>query len=218
MQRWCLQDWATELTVKRGYDVIIDFASGLPTNDHIHQVIPDGTIVIYSDYDPVVVEYAHQILADAPENIYYFQADVRQPETLLNRPDVQEILGGRRKVAFGFWGVSLFLKAEDVAHAMRTLYDWAAPGSCCAFNAQGAVEPPTDPAALQMMKIYERMGSPQHYRPLETYKELIQPWKIDEPGFISLLDWHGFDQSVMTEEDRRIFGPESGSYGAYLVK
>ena len=36
LQRWALQDIAVELSEKRGYDVIIDFASGLPTNDHIH--------------------------------------------------------------------------------------------------------------------------------------------------------------------------------------
>ena len=32
LQRWCLQDLAVELTEKRQYDVIVDFASGLPTN------------------------------------------------------------------------------------------------------------------------------------------------------------------------------------------
>jgi hypothetical protein len=55
LQRWCLQDLAVELTEKRGFDIIIDFASGLPTNDHIHYVAPKGTTVIYSDYDPIIV-------------------------------------------------------------------------------------------------------------------------------------------------------------------
>ena len=62
LQRWCLQDLAHELTVVRGYDTILDFASGLPTQDHLHFVVPKGTKVIYSDYDPVVVEYAREIL------------------------------------------------------------------------------------------------------------------------------------------------------------
>ena len=71
LQRWPLQDIAVELSEKRGFDVIIDFASGLPTNDHIHQKVKPGTIVIYSDYDPVVVEYARDILKDAA-NTYFF--------------------------------------------------------------------------------------------------------------------------------------------------
>src|SRR5512143_2542931 len=53
LQRWTLQDIAIELGEKRGYDVIIDFASGLPTMDHIHYKVPKGTTVIYSDSDPV---------------------------------------------------------------------------------------------------------------------------------------------------------------------
>ncbi len=42
LQRWCLQDIAHELTEVRGYDLIIDFASGLPTRDHLHTVVPTG--------------------------------------------------------------------------------------------------------------------------------------------------------------------------------
>src|SRR4029453_14753104 len=106
LQRWCLQDLALELTEKRGFDIVIDFASGLPTNDHIHHVVPRGTTVIYSDYDPVVVEYGREILSDTA-NTYYFQADARRPEELLNRPEVQGILDGRRDIALIHWGISL---------------------------------------------------------------------------------------------------------------
>jgi hypothetical protein len=134
LQRWALQDIAVELTQRRGFDVIIDFASGLPTNDHFHQIAPEGTTIIYSDYDPVVVEYAHDILGETP-NVYIFEADAANPEALLNRPEVQEILAGRRKVGFVLWGVSAFLTDETIAHTARFIYDWAAPGSCLAFNA-----------------------------------------------------------------------------------
>ncbi|MEZ4768095.1 MAG: SAM-dependent methyltransferase [Caldilineales bacterium] len=68
LQRWCLQDIAHELTAVevRGFDTIIDFASGLPTQDHLHYVVPQGTTVMYSDYDPVVVEYAKISWATRP--------------------------------------------------------------------------------------------------------------------------------------------------------
>src|ERR1041384_5898771 len=139
LQRWCLQDLAVELTEKRGFDVIIDFASGLPTNDHLHHVVPPDTVVIYSDFDPVVVEYAHEILANTP-NVHYFHADLRYPENLLNRPEVRAILQDRRDVALVAWGVSIFLTDEEIAQAAQALYQWAGPGSCLAFNAQGALD------------------------------------------------------------------------------
>lgn len=217
LQRWCLQDIARQLTEMRGYDVIIDFASGLPTNDHFHYVVPAGTTVIYSDYDPVVVEYAREILGDTP-NVYFFEADARQPEELLDHPEVQDILGDKRDVALAYWGISVFLTDEELTHAVRTLYDWAGSGSCWVFNAQMADVDPTDPAGIQVREIYEQMGSPAYIRSLGAYKELLQPWLPDENGFVSLLEWHGFDQSEMGKEDRQSFGPTGVGYGAYLVK
>jgi hypothetical protein len=217
LQRWALQDIATELSENRGYDVIIDFASGLPTMDHIHYKVKKGTTVIYSDYDPIVVEYTREILKDTPD-VYFFQGDARHPEELLNRPEVEKILAGRRKVAFILWGITIFLPDEEnISQTMRYLYNWAAPGSCLAFNAQGADLDPEDPGTIQVMKIYEGMGQKLTFRPLKKYQELIQPWKTDENGFVSLLEWHGFKESELGKDDAAAFGP-MGGYGAYLVK
>jgi hypothetical protein len=217
LQRWALQDIAVELSEKRGYDVIVDFASGLPTNDHIHHKTSPGTTVIYSDYDPIVVEYAHEILGNTP-NVYFFQADACRPEELLNRPEVQQILGSRRRVAFVYWGISVFLPDEDLTHAARFLYDWASPGSCWAFNAQGADVNRDDPLRAPVKKIYEQMGTPTYGRSLKEYQELLLPWQLDARGFIALLEWHGFDQSELSKEDAEVFGPMGGGFGAYLVK
>jgi SAM-dependent methyltransferase len=217
LQRWCLQDLAVELTKNRGFDVIVDFASGLPTNDHIHHVAPEGTTVIYSDYDPVVVEYAHEILGDTP-NVYFFEVDARRPEELLNHPEVQDILGGRRDVAVVYWGISGFLTDEELTRTARILHDWTEERSCWVFNAQMAGANVNDPGMAKALKIYEQMGSPAYIRSLEEYEELIQPWRPEKAGFVSLLEWHGFDQTEMTEEARRIYGPSGGGYGAYLAK
>jgi hypothetical protein len=217
LQRWALQDIATELTEKRGYDVIIDFASGLPTNDHIHHKVPDGTVVMYSDYDQVIVEYAHEILENIP-NIYFFHGDTARPEELLSRPEIQKILAGRKKVAFVIWGVSQFLSDEGLVDAIKYLYDWAAPGSCLVFNAQGADVNLENPAAMQIKKIYEQSGSKIYTRSLEEYIEMLKPWKPDEKGFVSLVNWHGFDAHELGKEDLASFEPMGGGYGAYLIK
>ncbi len=216
LQRWALQDIATELGERRGFDIIIDFASGLPTNDHIHFKVPDGTTVIYSDIDPVVVEYTHEILGNTP-NVYFFHGDARKPEGLLNLPEVQKILEGRKKVAFVYWGVSALLPDEDIVHAMQYLYEWAEPGSCLVFNAQGA-DIPDSPLREQVKKIYEQMGTKTYNRTLKEYQDLLQPWKLDDKGFVSLFQWHGFEQSDFANEDVESFGPMGGGYGAYLTK
>jgi SAM-dependent methyltransferase len=217
LQRWTLQDIAVELTKRRGYDVIIDFASGLPTNDHIHLVTPPDTTVIYSDYDPVVVEYAHEILAGTP-NVYFFHADAGRPEELLGRPEVQQILNGRRNVAVVYWGITAFLSDEEITHALRTLYEWTGQKGCLAYNAQGADINPDDPAMIDTLKLYEQMGTTIHLRPLAKHVELARPWRPDANGFIPLLQWHGFDESELGQEGVEAYGPMGGGYGAYLIK
>ena len=216
LQRWALQDIAVELSEKRGFDVIIDFASGLPTSDNIHSKVSTGTTVIYSDYDPLVAEYARQILGDTP-NVYFFEGDARHPEKLLDNPEVLKILDGRRKVAFVHWGVSSFLADDEIHGIAEHLYDWAAPGSCWAFNAQGA-DIPVTPELEKVRAVYAKTGVKTYSRTLKRFIELLQPWQLDGEGFISLLKWHGFDQSELGKEDVASFGPMGGGFGAYLTK
>lgn len=215
LQRWALQDLAVELTERRGFDLIIDFASGLPTNDHIHNNVPEGTTVIYSDYDPIVVEYAREILGDTP-NVYFFQADARQPQELIERPEVEQILAGRRRVGLVYWGVSAFMEGEDLRRVARFFYDWSSPDSCWAFNIQSLNR--DDPVTKQMIEIYNKLGVPASFHTPEEAQALLAPWRPDGDGFISLIEWHGFDQSELSPEDIQSFGSMGGGYGAYLIK
>jgi hypothetical protein len=162
------------------------------------------------------VEYTRDILKGTSD-VYFFQSDARRPEDLLNRPEVEKILGGKRKVAFVYWGVSVFIEDEGITHMARYLYDWAAPGSCLVFNAQGVGFNRADPAMASIIKVYEQMG-PVCVRTLEQYTEMLKPWKFEEKGFISLLEWHDFDRSELSGEDTSAFGPMGGGYGAYLYK
>jgi hypothetical protein len=217
LQRWCLQDIARELTDQRGFDVVVDFASGLPTQDHIHQVVPKGTTVIYSDYDPIVVEYAREILGHTPD-VYFFEADARQPDELLQRPEVEAILAGRRDLAIVYWGVGAFLSDEDLRSAARKLYDWTGPNSCWAFNAQAADANMSHPMVPVITAMYQRIGAPLYLRTKQSYLDLVRPWTPDGEGLVSLLEWHGFDSSELSEEDIEAFGAAGAGYGGYLSK
>jgi hypothetical protein len=214
LSRWCLQDVARTLTVERGFDTIIDFASGLPTMDHLHTAVAPGTTIIYSDHDSVAVEYGREILGDTP-NVYYFEAECRRPEELLNRSEVREILGDNRHVAFVYWGVSMYIPDGDIAHIARALYDWSDENSCLAFLV--GVGNPEDPAFSKMMEIYRQMGEELHFRPLEVFKELVKPWRPDELGYRTAEQWQSIEVA-MSEEDLESFVAGGSSYGVYLVK
>jgi hypothetical protein len=210
LQRWCLRNLAIDLTYQRGFDVIVDFASGLPTQDHIHHKAKPGTTIIYSDLDEITVDCGCGILGDTPD-VYYFHADARRPENLLNDLRVKRILGERQNVALIYWGIGAGLTDEELAHA-------AGPQSCLAFNAQAADLNPDHPATKRAIEIYKQMGMPANIRSLEKYEQLLQPWCTGDKGFVPLLEWHDLDRSLMTEDDVKAWGESGGGYGAYLTK
>jgi hypothetical protein len=212
--RWCLQDMAYELTYNRGYDTIIDFASGLPTADHLHSAVAPGTTVIYSDRDSVCVEYGREILGSTP-NVYYFQADCRYPEKLLSRPEVQEILDGKRRVAFVYWGISMYLTDAEITQICQDLYQWSSPDSTLAFYMQPADVDNEEGRAV--VDLYKKMGEQLHFRSVEQFKELFKPWVADELGYRTMEEWHGVD-SPLSEADRHLFPAGTVGYGAYLIK
>jgi hypothetical protein len=214
LMRWCLQDIGPVLTEERGFDAIIDFASGLPTVDHLHTSAKPGTTIIYSDRDPVCVEYGREILGDTP-GVYYFQADCRQPEELLERAEVQKLLAGKRRVAFVYWGISMYLSDKEIAHIARVLYDWSDGDSCLAFYLQpGSTD---SPAAVQALQMYRQMGEQLYFRPVEAFQELLQPWKADDLGYRTMEEWHGM-RVEMNGQDRAFFPAGVSGYGVYLVK
>lgn len=212
--RWCIHDIAHELTYERGYDTIIDFASGLPTADHLHTAVAPGTTVIYSDRDSVCVEYAREILADTP-NVYYFQADCRYPAEFLNRPEIQEILNGKRRVAFVYWGISMYLSDPEIQQVVRELYEWSSNDSTLAFYLQPADMESED--GQSVIDIYQKMGEQLHFRSVERFKELFKPWDADSLGYRTMEEWHGVN-SPLTDVDRHFFSSGTVGYGAYLVK
>jgi hypothetical protein len=214
LSRWCLQDVARTLTEERGFRTIIDFASGLPTVDHIHTAVAPDTTVIYSDHDPVTVEYGWDILKDVP-GTHYFEADARRPEEVLARPEVLKLLGDNRHLAFTYWGVSMYLSDEDIAHVARVLYDESDETSCLAFYI--GMADPDSPGTAKMKEMYRQMGETLHFRHLETFQELVKPWRADELGYRSMDQWHGIEVA-MSQEDLASFVGGGSGYGVFLVK
>jgi hypothetical protein len=193
--RWFLGE-ATRRLNKEGFDKFLDFASGLPTVDHIHQITPKGTRVIYSDIDPVTVAYAQELVGE-DSNIRYVQCDAQKPEIL----------------AIGFNGIAYFVPDDAFDHSMKVLYDWAEKGSKL-FLCDADAGKLTD-SAMQSAEIYKKMGQPYYPRSIDILRKIIQPWTIDEPGLLLLEDWIDMDKTV-ADEIRSGWGVDL--YGVILKK
>jgi hypothetical protein len=213
MLRASLQQAAKQLS-KDGFKHYVDFASGLPTGDHIHGVLP-GAKVIYSDKDPLSCKYAQELLGDNP-NVRYLQNDIRNAKELLLRSDVQEFLEGNRKVAFVANGVTVFLTAEENSKFFRDLYEWAAPGSKL-FECFETKNPNlTTPRWEQFLGMFRQMGEPFHMYSLEEYLKMHRPWSPCGDGPMPLAKFLGLPADHITEADRE--GLEVEYYAVIMEK
>ena len=198
--RWFIGEAVRSLSAE-GFHQFIDFASGLPTVDHVHQVSPPGTKVIYSDIDPVTVAYGQELLKDNP-NARFVHCDARRPEGLLQGPVVTQLFGDNRKIAFGFSGVAWFVSDEDLSYAMKALYDWAQKGSALYLSDMGFEGRTMSPQLQGISDTYGRMGQPVYIRTMDTIAKLIQPWKIRQPGFRDLEELVGVSGGVKEETEK----------------
>lgn len=213
MLRMFLQHAARRLWAE-GFTHFIDFASGLPTEDHIHYVLPDARVV-YSDLDPETYQLAQQLVGHLP-NVLYLKHDVREARSLLESPEVQNFLGGERRVAFGLNGITVFLSPAEIAQVFHDLYEWAAPGSRLYITYETKLPGLMTPRMEQFIEMFRQSGSPFWLYSLEECIAFSQPWQIPPSGLMPLHEFLGLPPDYITEADQEGVGLQF--YAAILEK
>jgi len=83
---------AVEYLADQGIRQFLDIGTGLPTQENVHEVAlrkaPDSRIV-YVDNDPIVLAHARALLGRNPQ-VAVAQGDLREPESILDNPEVTE--------------------------------------------------------------------------------------------------------------------------------
>jgi len=218
-RKWCrmLRDFlqkSAKLLYQEGFTHFIDFASGLPTHDHIHHVLPQAKI-IYSDIDPLTLEMGREMVRDFP-NVCYLQCDIRGVKQFLRDPQVDKFLDGERKAAFGLNGVTVFLSSAEIRQVMQDLYQWAAAGSRLSITFETREPDLITPELQQFIDMFARAGTPFHLYSLQECLEMIAPWRVASRGLVPLREFLELPESHVTEADREGVGLEF--YAAILEK
>jgi len=127
--RGFLQRVVKKMAGEWGIRQFIDIGAGLPTQRHTHEVVaentPDGRVV-YVDSDPRVVSRGEQLLVDTP-NATVVLADLREPASILEHPEVQKMIDFNRPVGLLFVAVVQFLLDDDEAYGLIDQYVAAVP-------------------------------------------------------------------------------------------
>src|SRR4029450_5531810 len=83
---------ARELGIRQ----FLDLGTGIPTSPNVHEVVQavdPASRVVYVDNDPIVLVHARALLTSSPEGATaYIDADLREPEKILNHPELLRTL------------------------------------------------------------------------------------------------------------------------------
>ena len=135
--RQFLRRAVTFLAAEAGIDQFLDIGPGLPAKGAVHEVaheVNPRARVVYADYDPIVVSHGTAMLAHSDQSVVV-QADLRQPDALLQVPAVRQHLDFDRPVALLLLAIVHFVSdADDPAGIIARLRDALPPGSYLALT------------------------------------------------------------------------------------
>lgn len=127
------------LAQEAGIRQFLDIGTGIPTSPNLHEIaqsVAPESRVVYVDSDPLVLALSQGLLAGAPEGrTSYLEADMRDPASILNAPELRETLDLGRPVALTVIAIVHFvLDEDDAVGIVRRLLDPLPSGSYLAMS------------------------------------------------------------------------------------
>ncbi|MFF6989108.1 SAM-dependent methyltransferase [Streptomyces sp. NPDC010273] len=178
----------------------LDIGTGIPTEPNLHQVaqsvVPEARVV-YADNDPLVLKYAERLMRSTQQGrTAYVQADVNDPDTLLNSPEVAEILDFDQPIALSLNALLHFVTDDQDPYGLvERLVSVLPSGSALAISHVTADFDP-EPWA-KVTAIYEEAGTPVKVRSRDEVARFFTGLDLLEPG---IAVGHRWRPAPATEE------------------
>ncbi|MER6411521.1 SAM-dependent methyltransferase [Streptomyces humidus] len=196
-----------------GVRQILDIGTGLPTEPNVHQVaraIAPGTRVAYVDNDPIVSAHSRSLLDDDDDRTSVVLADLREPRTVLDHPDVRRVIDFDEPVALLLVAVLHFLTEEDDPDAVvATLLDALPAGSHLVLS--HATLDVHEQARVEAVNVYRSATASMNPRGHDRVLGFFGDLALAEPGLVLVPDWR-------PDEPPRPDVPPIGIYGGVARK
>lgn len=208
--RWFLQRVVEVMAAEHGIRQFIDFGSGLPTQNNVHQIaqaVAPETRVVYLDNDPVVLAHGRSIL-DENDRTAIISADMADTDHILKHPEVTALVDFTEPVGVLFNSVLHCVPDEaGPKELVHRVVDRLVPGSlvvvCQLVSDDEALRREVTEMMLEQTHGY--WGRVRERSDVDGYFERLE---IQPPGLVDVTDWR--PQSELQQRQRSVEWTEYG--------
>jgi SAM-dependent methyltransferase len=188
-----------------GVRQFLDLGSGIPTVGNVHEIAQagaPGARVVYVDYEPEAVRLGREILTDNPDAMA-LQADLREPEVVLDDPEVNTLLDFAQPVAVLMISVLHFVTEDaDALDIVRRYLARLAPGSYLALSHVTRVGGRTGALQHETKRVYDStVAENLAIRDRDQIAAFFAGLELADPGLVPMPDWRPDDPDYVPDEE-----------------
>jgi hypothetical protein len=194
-----------------GVQQFLDIGSGLPTVGNTHEVVQKvvpGARVVYVDNDPMV-ELHSRSLIDSGGAISVICADLREPDSILEHPELRKLINLNQPVGLLMTGVMMFVSDPSDPWALVARYvDALAPDSYLSLShLTDDYKPPM--AAEGFRAVFDTATEHMYFRSKAKVErffeglELVPPYEGAGPGVTFTGLWGAEDVELADSDGSR---------------
>ncbi|MFY1675301.1 SAM-dependent methyltransferase [Plantactinospora sp. WMMB334] len=202
------------LAAEAGIRQFLDLGSGLPTQGNVHEIAhevdPDARVV-YVDNDPMALAHGRALLADA-RTTTVVGADVREPEEILDHPEVRRVIDFEQPVGLLLMAILHHLHDHEEPGAVTRRLTAALPsGSYLAishFHDPGEAHPDISQKVRGVEKIFNETLGTGRWRTHQEILAFFGDLELLPPGLVPVAEWRpdGDEDARQTDTYHTIVG------------
>ncbi|AGL19963.1 SAM-dependent methyltransferase [Actinoplanes sp. N902-109] len=182
---------AVEYLAGQGIRQFLDIGTGIPAPGNTHdvaQAIQPTTRTVYVDNDPIVLTHARALITSGPEGaIAYIDADLRDPDAILQHPDLATTLDFTEPIALLLVAVLHFIRDDEDPQGIIDKLVGALPSGSYVVASHSTWEYQSSDAIAELTannkdgRFVPRTG--------KRLAELLDGLEFVEPGLVSVSRW-----------------------------
>lgn len=198
---------AVRFLVQQGIRQFIDIGSGIPTVGNVHEVAQQAdpsVSVVYVDIDPVAVTHSRLILADDTWTTVV-QEDLRNPEGLLEHPELRALIDTDQPVAVLMVAVLHFIDDSDRPTEIIARYREAIPPGSHLVISHASYDGQPE-LAKSHQELYQRTRTPMTMRSRAEITAFFDGFTLVDPGVVWLPLWRPNPDDEIGDHPERTTG------------